>query len=45
MKGLDNGRINIAACSVGAAAGSIEFVVNYIKERKQFGKAISDFQV
>ncbi|XP_022663178.1 uncharacterized protein LOC111251134 [Varroa destructor] len=44
MKGLDNGRINIAACSVGAAAGSIEFVVNYIKERKQFGKAISDFQ-
>lgn len=45
MKGLNNGRVNIAACSVGAAAASIDVVVNYIKERKQFGKTIAEFQV
>lgn len=45
MKGINNGRLNMAACSVGAAAASIEFVVEYIKQRKQFGKAIAEFQV
>ena len=43
--GLNNGRVNIGACSVGGAAASIEFVANYMKERKQFGKAIAEFQV
>ncbi|XP_003747002.1 isobutyryl-CoA dehydrogenase, mitochondrial [Galendromus occidentalis] len=44
MKGLNNGRVNIGACSVGAAAASIEFVAHYMKDRKQFGKPIADFQ-
>ncbi|MCC2595544.1 acyl-CoA dehydrogenase family protein [Pusillimonas sp. MFBS29] len=44
MKGLDGGRINIATCSVGAAQGAYETARNYMGERKQFGKALADFQ-
>ena len=44
MAGLDGGRINIAACSLGAAAECIDRSVAYVKERKQFGKPIGDFQ-
>jgi len=44
MKGLDGGRINIAACSLGTARKSLELSMNYVKERKQFGQAISEFQ-
>lgn len=44
MEGLDGGRINIAACSVGTASSSLAAGKAYVMERKQFGKAISDFQ-
>ena len=44
MAGLDGGRVNIAACSVGGARSAIELSISYAKERKQFGNAISQFQ-
>jgi alkylation response protein AidB-like acyl-CoA dehydrogenase len=44
MKGLDGGRLNIAACSLGGATEAFERAVAYAKDRKQFGKAIADFQ-
>lgn len=44
MKGLDGGRINIASCSLGAAQAALEQSLRYVEERKQFGKAISEFQ-
>jgi len=44
MRGLDGGRINIAACSLGAAAQCLERAIAYTKERRQFGKAIAEFQ-
>ena len=44
MQGLDGGRLNIAACSLGGARACLETALDYTKERKQFGKAIADFQ-
>ena len=44
MHTLDGGRIGIAAQALGLAAGALETTVNYVKERKQFGKAIGQFQ-
>ena len=44
MQGLDGGRINIASCSIGAAKACLEKSLNYVIERSQFGKKISDFQ-
>ncbi|MEH6756151.1 MAG: acyl-CoA dehydrogenase family protein [Parasphingorhabdus sp.] len=44
MAGLDGGRLNIGACSLGGAQRCLDEAVNYTKERKQFGKSISDFQ-
>ena len=44
MEGLDGGRINIAACSVGTATASLEQSTHYVKERRQFNHALSDFQ-
>jgi alkylation response protein AidB-like acyl-CoA dehydrogenase len=44
LAGLDGGRLNIAACSLGGAAKCIETTTAYIKQRKQFGKAISENQ-
>jgi alkylation response protein AidB-like acyl-CoA dehydrogenase len=44
MRVLDGGRISIAALSVGMAEGAYQAALKYSKERKQFGKAISDFQ-
>ncbi len=44
MKGIDGGRINIATCSVGAAQGAIDAAQRHMLERKQFGKAIAEFQ-
>jgi alkylation response protein AidB-like acyl-CoA dehydrogenase len=44
MMGLDGGRINIASCSLGGAAYCYEAAKDYIKSRKQFGKALSEFQ-
>jgi alkylation response protein AidB-like acyl-CoA dehydrogenase len=41
---LNEGRIGIGAQMVGLAAGALEHMVKYTKERKQFGKAIADFQ-
>jgi alkylation response protein AidB-like acyl-CoA dehydrogenase len=44
MKGLDGGRINIAACSLGTAQAALEAAQRYMRERKQFGRPIADFQ-
>ena len=44
MKTLDGGRIGIAAQALGLAQGAINETVKYVKERKQFGRALSAFQ-
>ncbi|MDX2236406.1 MAG: acyl-CoA dehydrogenase family protein [Hyphomonadaceae bacterium] len=44
MRGLDGGRLNIAACSLGGAQDAFDRALVYAQERKQFGKALSDFQ-
>lgn len=44
MSALDSGRLGIAACAVGLAQAALDLAVSYAGERKQFGKAISDFQ-
>lgn len=44
MKGLDGGRLNIAACALGGAQDALDRALSYVKERKQFGKRIADFQ-
>jgi alkylation response protein AidB-like acyl-CoA dehydrogenase len=44
MMGLDGGRINIGACSVGTARAALDEAKSYASDRKQFGKRISDFQ-
>ncbi|HEX2892350.1 isobutyryl-CoA dehydrogenase [Vineibacter terrae] len=44
MMGLDGGRINIGACSLGGARASLEAASRYAIERKQFGKPLADFQ-
>jgi len=45
MKVLDKGRLNIAAASVGAAERILQDALRYARERKQFGKAIGEFQL
>ena len=44
MGGLDGGRLNIAACSIGGAQFCLDRTVDYMRERKQFGQRLSDFQ-
>jgi len=44
MQGLDGGRINIGACSLGPAGKAIELSQEYLRERKQFGKPLAAFQ-
>ncbi|EGA63748.1 acyl-CoA dehydrogenase family protein [Vibrio brasiliensis] len=44
MKGLDGGRINIATCSVGTAQQALNQATQYLKERKQFGQPLAQFQ-
>ena len=44
MKGLDGGRLNIAACSIGGARFCLEQAIAYTGERKQFGKPLNAFQ-
>jgi alkylation response protein AidB-like acyl-CoA dehydrogenase len=44
MKGLDGGRLNIAACALGGAQDALDRALAYVQERKQFGKRIVDFQ-
>ena len=44
MAGLDGGRLNIAACSLGGAQSALEKALAYAGERKAFGKTINQFQ-
>ncbi|WP_370401211.1 acyl-CoA dehydrogenase family protein [Sulfitobacter sp. JB4-11] len=44
MMGLDGGRLNIAACSLGAAQTALTATLNYMGERQAFGKSIDQFQ-
>ena len=44
MAGLDGGRLNIGACSLGGAQRCLDEAIAYTKDRKQFGTPVSDFQ-
>ncbi len=44
MAGLDGGRLNIGACSLGGAQRCLDEAIGYVKDRAQFGKAIAEFQ-
>jgi alkylation response protein AidB-like acyl-CoA dehydrogenase len=44
MMGLDGGRLNIGACSLGGAQRCLDESIGYTKDRRQFGKAIAEFQ-
>ncbi len=44
MAGLDGGRLNISACSIGGAQFCLDRTIGYMKERKQFGSRLADFQ-
>ncbi|MEO0691099.1 MAG: acyl-CoA dehydrogenase family protein [Pseudomonadota bacterium] len=44
MMGLDGGRLNIGACSIGGAQRCLDEAITYTKDRSQFGKAVSEFQ-
>jgi alkylation response protein AidB-like acyl-CoA dehydrogenase len=44
MAGLDGGRLNIGACSLGGAQRCLDEAVKYTKERQQFGQPVADFQ-
>ena len=44
MSALDGGRLNIAACSLGGAQFCLDRTIAYMKERKQFGRRLADFQ-
>jgi alkylation response protein AidB-like acyl-CoA dehydrogenase len=44
MAGLDGGRVNIAACSLGGARACLELALAYVQQRRAFGKTLSEFQ-
>jgi alkylation response protein AidB-like acyl-CoA dehydrogenase len=44
MSGLDGGRLNIAACSLGGATSAVNKAISYMGERKTFGKPLTEFQ-
>jgi alkylation response protein AidB-like acyl-CoA dehydrogenase len=44
MMGLDGGRINIAACSLGGARACLEAALAYVQQRRAFGRTLADFQ-
>ena len=44
MQGLDGGRLNIGACSLGGAGVCLDLAREHLKSRKQFGKPLADFQ-
>lgn len=45
MRGLNGGRVNIGVCSVGAGRAAVQYSQQYMKEREQFGKTLSRFQI
>jgi len=44
LAGLDGGRLNIGACSIGGAQFCLDRAIDYMKERRQFGSRLADFQ-
>ena len=44
LNGLNGGRVNIAACSLGAAQASLAYASQHVRERKQFGRPLAAFQ-
>jgi alkylation response protein AidB-like acyl-CoA dehydrogenase len=44
LAGLAGGRVNIAACANGLSRSALDIAMNHIRERKQFGKALAEFQ-
>jgi len=44
MMGLDGGRLNIASCSLGGAGLALDTALSYLESRKQFGRALREFQ-
>ena len=44
MQGLDGGRLNIGACSLGGGQRALDEAIAYTRQRQQFGRSISDFQ-
>lgn len=44
MAGLDGGRLNISACSIGAAQSALDAATTYVQERKAFGRTLDQFQ-
>jgi alkylation response protein AidB-like acyl-CoA dehydrogenase len=44
MAGLDGGRLNIGACSLGGARACLEASTRYLQDRRQFGRPLADFQ-
>lgn len=44
MRGLDGGRLNIAACSLGGAQAALDKTLAYMRDRKAFGKRLDEFQ-
>jgi len=44
MTGLDGGRINIAACSLGGARACLDLALAYVRQRRAFGRTLSEFQ-
>jgi alkylation response protein AidB-like acyl-CoA dehydrogenase len=44
MAGLDGGRLNIAACSLGGAQRALDIALDYVRERRAFGRPVADFQ-
>jgi alkylation response protein AidB-like acyl-CoA dehydrogenase len=44
MSGLDGGRLNIGACSLGGASFALDQAKTYMETRNQFGRALKDFQ-
>jgi isobutyryl-CoA dehydrogenase len=44
MMGLDGGRLNIGACSLGGARAALDLALDHVKTRKQFGRRLAEFQ-
>src|SRR5258707_6483738 len=44
MAGLDGGRLNLAACSLGGGQNALDRTITYMRDRKAFGKSLTEFQ-